>query len=428
MSLRPVLVVVLVLAVPAWAEDAPVEKGGGLTFRPLYWEQGPRYDLEIPLGKVVPEKGLLGNPLERRFALIGRVVGRLQVDAAVYGARGGSSAGLPRADVEVRRLIFGTRGRFFLLGSVRYAFEMELVAYDLEVGDNFLWWEDVPWVRTVKIGNYSPPMSLESIVSSRDITFMERATAVDALIPGRKSGFQIGGPERDQRLTWRFGMFANLGRTDAGDRSDRGGRAVGRVTWLLEDDRTAARLMHVGASASLVYGADDVQYRTRPESHLAPYLLDTGTLDARGAVVWGFEWAWIRGPWLFQAEHIGSRVVADDNSLFHGAYVAASTFLTGEIPAYDRAQGALARNLPRRPFSFCDEGWGSLRAGGRLSFLDLDDGGVEGGREINVTAGLTWQLNRYLLFKIEYGMAALDAQAGNGVLHFAQTRLQLDFY
>ena len=433
LSLRGVLVVVLVLArLAGAAEETPVDAPTAEALvdepkpRPLYWDEGIRYYLEVPL-EVVPEEGVLGEPLERRLAVVGKIVARLQVDAAGYVARSGLDSIDPGA--EVRRFIFGTRGQLFLVKSVRYAIEVELTGNDIEVGDNYLWWDDLPFVRTFKVGNYSPPMSLEAITSSRDITFMERALAVDALIPGRKFGIQIGGPELQQRLTWYLGLFTSLQQdTDTGDQSKRGGRLVGRVTWLPEDDPDAERLTHLGLSANFTFKAENIRYRTRPESHLAPYLLVTGDLAAEHAPIWGLEFATIRGPWLVQAEHIGSAVEVEETSFFHGSYVAASRFVTGETPTYDRSVGCLDRIVPLRPFSIRERRFGAWRVGGRLSWLDLSDGDVRGGRELNLIGDVTWYLNRYVLMKVEYGFGAIGDRPDDGRLHFVQARLQVDIF
>jgi hypothetical protein len=53
---------------------------------------------------------------------------------------------------------------------------------------------------------------------------------------------------------------------------------------------------------------------------------------------------------------------------------------------------------------------------------------VRGGRETDLMTDLTWVLNRYLLFKVEAGLAFVRERPDAGNLYFAQTRLQIDFY
>jgi phosphate-selective porin OprO/OprP len=329
----------------------------------------------------------------------------------------------------MRRLRFGTRGDFYLISHAHYAFDVDFIGTDVEPGDAYLWWDGIPIIQSFKIGNFTPSFSLESVTSTRDIVFMETGLPVSAFGPARSAGVEVGGPVRNERVTWSFGVARTLGTPDEGDRSKGAGRAYGRVTGLVVDDRPAGRLLHLGASAGLLFAAEDVRYRTRPESHLAPYLVDTGTLQAADqSTTFGLEALHIRGPWLFMGEVITAAVRGDGAANFWGFYALASRSLTGEPQPFNRAEGILARDDPARPFSWAARTWGSLRASARWSFVDLDDGVVRGGREIDVTTDLAWVLNHYLMLKVEGGMAFVRERTGAGNLYFAQTRFQIDFY
>jgi len=394
------------------------------------WDNGVRYHLEVPFENVWigPDKGPLRNEeIEKRLAFVGTIGARFQVDAAGYA----STRGLEDVDSggELRRLRFGTRGDFYLLGHVSYALDVELIGSSFEVGDVYFWWKELPIIQRFKIGNFTPPMSLESLTSSRDTVFMETGLPVEAFGPARSSGIQIGGPVLDQRLTWAFASVRTLGTTDQGDKSKAGGRALGRITWLPEDDPEHARLTHVGVSASILFSAEDVRYETRPESHVAPSLVDTGKLRAANqSTASGIELLHIRGPWLFMGEGLGTRVSGNHDGTFWGADALAGYTLTGESQPYDRTSGILDQFVPARPFSWHDRTWGALRVAGRVSHVDLSQGPVAGGRETNLTADLTWFLNSWLLFKVEYGQAFVRSRPDAGNLHFGQARLQIDFY
>jgi phosphate-selective porin OprO/OprP len=394
-----------------------------------YWDEGIRYDLALPFEEhwIGPDEGPLQASIEKRLALIGRIGGRLQVDAAAYEA----ARGLDPVDggIELRRLRLGTRGDFYLLAHASYAFDVDLIGDDVELGDAYLWWSDVPVVQGVKIGNFTPAFSLESVTSGRDLVFMETGLPVSAFGPARSAGLELGGPVRNERLTWSLGFARTLGSHDEGDQSQGPGRGFGRLTWLVQDDRPAARLTHVGASLSLLFAAEDVRYRARPESHLAPYLVDTSTLRAADrSKTYGIELLHIDGPWLFMGEMLGSTVAGAGSATFWGSYAVVSRSLTREPHPYNRTQGILGRYEPAHPFSWKERTYGALRASARLSYLDLSDGVVRGGRETNLMADLTWVLNRYLLFKVEGGFAFVRDRPDDGNLGFVQTRLQFDFY
>ena len=396
-----------------------------------YWDNGIRYDLEVPFDKywIGPERGLLERPFEERLALIGRIGARLQVDAADYG----TGHGLDHVDagIEIRRLRFGTRGDFYLLRHASYAFDVDIVGTDVEPGDAYLWWSDIPYIRGFKIGNFTPAFSLASVTSTRDLMFMETGLPVSAFGPARSAGIEIGGPVLNERVTWSLGYAHTLQNQDEGDKSKAPGRGFGRVTWLMQDDRQAVRLTHVGASMSLLFAADDIHYQTRPESHLAPFLVDTGTLRAADqSASYGLEFLHIRGPWVAMAEALGATVRGSgkDDVTFWGFYALASKSLTGDPQPYNRTEGVLGRYEPVHPFSWSNHTWGAVRASTRVSYLDLSDGPVRGGRETNLMGDVTWAVNRYLQFKAECGMALVRDRPDDGNLFIAQTRLQLDFY
>jgi phosphate-selective porin OprO/OprP len=434
-----ILIILIVIRAAAADQSADVatapdnarvsEPPHGVTWR-WSWDRGVRYDVQVPFDEywIGPDRGpLMDRPIEKRLALIGKIGGIMQVDAAGYG----ETRGLDGANggTELRRVRFGTRGDFFLLGHASYAVDLELVSSNLQLGDFYLWWSQIPIVRSFKIGNFTPPLSLESVTAARDTVFMETGLPVQAFAPGRSFGIQVGGPEWDQRLTWALGVFRTVGTPTVGDQSKDGERTIGRVTWLPEDTPTSRRLTHVGLSGSLLFGAGDVRYQSSPESHQAPTFVDTGTLRSAGnSIVSGFELAHFRGPWLFMNEILVANVRGQDTATLWGTYASLSRFLSDDAQPYDRTSGRLARFEPPRPFSWSARTYGAVRAAARVSHLDLSEGAVNGGRETNLTADLTWFLNHYLSLDLEYGFAAIRDRPNQGNLHFVQTRFQFDCF
>ena len=416
-----------VAAVPESAQSK--EPPRAVTWR-WSWDRGLRYDVELPFDRywIGPEHRLLSEtPIETRLAFIGRIGAIVQWDAAGYGETRGLEGAT--SGTELRRLRFGTRGDFFLLGHASYAVDLELVSSDLQVGDIYLWWNQLPIVNTFKIGNFTPPLSLESVTAARDTVFMESGLPVQAFAPGRSAGIQIGGPELDERLTWALGLFRTLETPTVGDQSKNGERAIGRLTWLVQDAPATHQLTHLGLSGSLLFAAEDVSYSSRPESHQAPKFVNTGTLRSAGnSLVSDVELAHFRGPWLLMSETFLATARDQGTAALWGSYASVSRFLSDDAQPYDRGSGRLARFEPPRPFSWSAHTYGALRLAARLSYLDLSDGAVNGGRETNLTADLTWFINHYVSVDIEYGFAAIRDRPDDGDLHFVQTRLQFDCF
>jgi hypothetical protein len=148
------------------------------------------------------------------------------------------------------------------------------------------------------------------------------------------------------------------------------------VTWLAVDridiDRSATNtFLHLGLGAVAQYSpSGQVRYRSRPESYIAPYVIDTGTIDADRAVTVGAEAAWVRGRLSLQLEALRSMVdpTGGGRLSFGGAYALASWFLTDDSRPYDRKEGRMASVVPQRAFAFGPEGgWGAVEAVARLA-------------------------------------------------------------
>ena len=211
--------------------------------------------------------------------------------------------------VELRRARLYAKGDCLLVMPVSYQLEIGYIPNEFYIEESYLAFRDVPWVGEFRVGQYQAPMGLDVVTSSRDITFMEPAAPLQALAPGVNAGIQIGRPVLNQRATWRLGLFTDGVGEDFGDAARDYGRAIVRFTGLpvwqaprQEPDTT--RLLHLGLSANILYSASSsVRYRSRPESHLAPYVVDTGDIQAEGTLTVSFEAAWVNGPFSLQSEY-----------------------------------------------------------------------------------------------------------------------------
>jgi phosphate-selective porin OprO/OprP len=302
-----------------------------------------------------------------------------------------------------------------------------------------------PALNRFRFGHLREPMSLENQTSINNITFMEGALSAESLSPGRNLGVRYDRPAPDYQGTLSLGAFFNTGSfSNVGDAKDRISEAngfdlTGRVTKLLRYEGQGERLLHVGAS--LLYGARDVasrgadvRFASRPESRITDErLIDTGTLSADRVTTVQGEAAMVDGPLSFQGEYFHTFVATEDQGSpnFWGFYTYASYFLTGEHRVYNQTTGAFDRIYPNRDFRFRKEGWGAWETGLRISYADLSSKDVEGGKELNVTAGLNWYLNRNGRFMFNYIFAYVrdreDPSVDGGVANLLQVRFQVAF-
>lgn len=363
----------------------------------------------------------------------GRIGGKFAADAATYA----TSKKLQGFDpgIELRRARVYAKGDCLLILPVSYELEIGYVPSAFYIENSYLSLKPIPWIGELKAGQFHAPMSLEMITSSRDITFMERPAPIEALAPGVSAGIQMGRPVLDRRATWRFGLFTDGVGQDDGDASRDYGRAIMRITGLplfhpaaAQNDR--AQLLHLGLSANLLYSASStVRYQSRPESHLAPYVVDTGDIAADGAVVAGAEIAWVNGPFSVQGEYLHSWLRGNTNQTpsFGGLYASVSYFLTGESRPYDQSEGMFGRVIPRRNFNWGKGGWGAWEIAGRYSFVNLNSADVQGGRLSLLTAGVNWHLHSHLKWRFEYGFGQVTGHSPEGNLNIFQTRVEVDF-
>lgn len=398
----------------------------------LSWSgwKGLQYEARQRISIGGPDQLIPYQLVNERVGLKGRIGAKLAIDGAAFFTTGGLSD--IDNGVEVRRARLYTMGEIYLIFPLYYKVEISYVGdVGVVVEENYLGVRNVPVVQSIFVGNLQTPFALEGVTSGRDLTFMEIAAPTQAFAPGIKAGLLFGGPVLDNRMTWGFGWFSGSGSTELGSFSGEAS-SIGRVTWLPVDrERDGAReLVHLGLSANISVGsADPIRYQARPESHLAPFIVDTGDIDASNAYLVGVEAAMVRGPFSLQSELFQSIVDSKrDRTLnFGGGYIQGSWFLTGESRAYDRAAGVFTRVQPRRDLSLRGGGLGALELGVRYSRVDLSDGPIRGGVMDLGTIGLNWYWNPYVKMKFNYITGGISGGNQNGRLHIIQARFELDF-
>lgn len=379
------------------------------------------------------EQSLLDFSETRLAASMG---GRLEVDGAAYGTNG-SLSGFDDG-FDLRRARITVKGASLLAVPFTYHIEFGYVPGSFTVNEAYLAMSEVPHLGKLQVGQFTPPVGLQLITSSWDIGLMEPAAPLQALAPPPQPGVQASGTFFDRRGTWTAGAFAGIGTGgEYGSGSKRFGNFMGRATWLAIDDiddkePVGNHYLHLGASTSLQRGANgQLQYRSRPESYLAPHVIDTGVIDADRADTVGAELLWTRGPYSAQAEAMASRVdsSAAGTLKFHGCYAQAGWFITGESRPYLRDDAVPGRIRPLRNFGFGpDAGWGAWETVARLSYADLSDGAVQGGRLLMFMSSLNWIPRPQVKLMFELGAGRVSGTAADGNLLLAQMRMGVYYY
>jgi len=365
--------------------------------------------------------------------LAGKIGAKIAVDAAAY-VTDEDFTGFDDG-VQLRRARVYAKGDCLILLPFSYQFEVGYVPHEFYIENSYLEFHNLGFLGTFKGGQFQVPMTLVNYGSSRDMVLMESATPLQALAPGVNAGIQVGRPVLDKRMTWALGLFTDSVGNDFGDATKGFGRVVGRMTGLPiyrhdPESPDTQRLLHLGVSGTVLYAGDgNVRYQSRPESHLAPYVVDTGDVTADGSSVAGLEVAWVNGPLSLQGEYLHAWVWGTDGSdvQFGGGYGMASWFLTGESRPYDRSQGVFSRVVPRRNFDPANGGWGAWEVAGRVSYVNLNSSDVTGGRIWMLMTGINWYLHSHVITRFEYGFGQVDGYTPAGNMNIFQTRIEVDF-
>lgn len=393
----------------------------------LWLDQGLRYQIVQPV--LIPVPWSDGKVIAREEVRVtGRIGVRVSADAGGFET-GDGLAPVP-ADTALRTLRFYTTGDWSPTTS--YALQLGVIDGNFYLHQANLRWTDVPWVKNLSFGYLTIQQTLENVSPFGGNVFMEPGLPVLAFAPGNRMGLQVDQSLRGGRASMTLGLYsvgADPG-LNFGDQTQSLVRPTARLTALplLEEGRAGGRrLLHVGLSGSLTLAAEsEVRYRARPESFLAPFLVDTGNINSRGAFFLGGETVYMQGPFTLQGEAMVNRAEGVDRAyLFGGAYLSAALMLTGEEAGYNKAVGIPERIIPSREFSLKQGTWGAWQVAARASYLDLTSGPVEGGRIAEATLGLNWWWNRYLRWQFNYNYASIEGGASPGRLQVLQGRVQL---
>jgi phosphate-selective porin OprO/OprP len=402
---------------------------------------------------------LLLESADKAFRL--HLGGRMHVDGAGWAAPANITQ--PTSVGGVGPLEDGVafrRARLRAVGTI-YETLTFFTEYGFETGapqffDVFMEINRLPYLGTVRVGHFREPFSMDALTSGNFLTFLERSLIQDAFVPFRNTGIMVYNTALDEHATWAVGLFRTNSNAVGQDGGDGDYSLTGRATlnpWYTDPGAGALHLGVAGSFRDLTAlnnprGVESARFATRPEIRPnAPNFADTGLINADSEKLAGVEFGLGLGPLLVQGEYVAAvldnavfRVPAGSpprigSMTFHGGYLQASYFLTGEFRPYLRNQGVFGHAVPHENF-FCVEGerevlagHGAWEIGVRYSHIDLNDDGVVGGRLNDVTFGLNWYLNPNARVMWNYILAWRDAAgaAHDGLTQIFATRFQVDF-
>lgn len=358
------------------------------------------------------------------------------------------------------------RGRIHIRGRM-----VEVVEWNMDVGfenrlpqffNAYVDFPGLPYLGTLRLGHYREPFGMDSITSFNNFTFLEPALVQDPFVPLFNLGIMGFGNLWDKRATYAAGIFrSNSDNFNAADFGDGNYAYTTRLTWnpWYIEEQVA---LHLGTAFSYRVlpqlntqgqpvpsgGLRGTVFSSRPEFRInAPTFISTGVLQADHDSLVSAEFGLSLGPFVWQAEYMAAFVddalappgQVRDSYFFHGFYVQASYFLTGEHRPYLREEGLFGKLLPRENFFLVRGGEGqkgpilfgkgAWEIAVRYSQVDLNSSNVEGGTLRDLTFGLNWHLNPNCRFLWNYLLIWRDVagSSSDGLAQAFGTRFQIEF-
>lgn len=298
---------------------------------------------------------------------------------------------------------------------------------------------------TIQVGAFSPPANMDDGTSVESSLFIERASSAELSRSLGGADGRIGIGVRGNGLRWMSSLTLTTRTVNDAEVFDSQLAAVGRFGALLAT--SSDYNIHAGLSGTWVFQPPDqgstaaagqrhgARFRDRPEIRVdSTRLIDTGSIDADSAYVFGLEAGANWKNWYLQAEsfHYGIERTAATGALpdpdFEGFYVQGSWILTGETRRYDIASGAFQAPRPFVPFTSVG-GIGAWELALRYSQMDLDfhsglagtaatADAIRGGTQEIWAFGVNWYINSNVKLMLNWLHVDVDRlnPAGPGTL------------
>jgi len=242
------------------------------------------------------------------------------------------------------------------------------------------------------LGHFKVPQGLNELTSSDYIAFVERATPNNLFSDSRRIGIAY-----EQYLdlfgfkTMIFGR--KLGARDMLNRD----MPIGGAFRGFASPKTGTGRLHIGTS--IVYenlmDNNEVIFSDNPEARDSKggsiKFIGTKVTDVNQTLKPGIELLYINGPFLIEGEVFSAVINRNfyDSPLFYGYYLQSRYVITGENHSYSKGS---YKGLNSNRES------GAWEVALRYSFADLNDAGITGGKQRNISLGI----NYYLTSKIRF--------------------------
>jgi phosphate-selective porin OprO/OprP len=356
-----------------------------------------------------------------------KVRGRVETDFVVFDEASGTRDFSNGTDLRAARL--GVEGT--IATDWGYRFEMDF-AGGTAFKDAYLQYNGFQ-ALSITAGQHKTPNSLERLTGGSNLTFLERAMAVEAFTNATNAGGdrKVGVSVTHEGKNWTLtgGVFGENVSITADDGVDEGYGYHARATFApINSD---GKLVHLGVSAYLREPGSRglARFGDRPEVRMdGGRVVDTGNIDADSYTFVGGEFIGALGSAYVQAEYLRTDVSrigpASPDVGFDGYYVTAGYFLTGESIPYSK--GGIGRLAPKHDLS-SGGGTGAWQIAARYSTIDLNDKDILGGKADTYTLGVNWWANPYVRVLLDWSHFDSERQGGDADGNVYGVRLSVNW-
>ncbi|MGH7138267.1 MAG: OprO/OprP family phosphate-selective porin [Pirellulales bacterium] len=378
--------------------------------------------------------------------------GRIQADTVTFGQSPGNIKQVGHAPngTDFRRARIGMQGTgydvYFYRFEVDFSNPDQVIALVPRITDAYVEIRQLP-IGTLRMGEFRVPLSGERLMSANDLTFIERGLP-QTFSPARQLGLMLFNSTENYFFSW-FSDVSTYKATDEAEQSGKAGRVdlTQRVVFLpWYDEPSNGRYMFYFGGAYEYQNVRNmaVSYSTTPEAvlytgttkEIIPSFINTGSIAARDVQLAHAEASTVLGPLSIQGEYYATWVdptaSAGNPFFFHGAYVFASYFLTGEHRVYNRDQGYFTSVTPFSNFfrvrgsdGTVVQGPGAWEIAARFSSMNLSDKSIQGGRLNDATLGVNWYLTRQMKIMANYIYAMNNVKNNQTYANVFETRCQV---
>lgn len=265
--------------------------------------------------------------------------------------------------------------------------------------------------------------SIEQSSSTNDLVFMTAANAAETFYLGRRVGITYTHSRDNYYLS--AGGFCGDGLASS-DKIVPGYNMT--VRGVFRPLNKEGERLHVGLGGlyrkpdrekTLTYGS--ACFQSNGVTYLSvPSVLEVGVDRVKHTFQWNVEVVYLSRRYFLQGEYLSMNVQRAEAACYQpwGAYLQGGFLIKGSFFNYDEWDA-----LPLTPKE--DK---SLLLSGRINITTLNDGLVRGGLQKDVTVGLNYYMNKYVILKLNGSVVRTEEKEGLkktfGVL---QTRLQVRF-